>query len=465
MGNVTNVQVSVEGTCLLVCGDSGIAFCDFLKRSWQPISSFQSLINPKWLGDSHVVALTPGPHPQLILISRKSAELLAIPVPEPQAISFIDTYNNWQLLIQTPTKMDIYAFEGDNSCNFTFVKAIPLEQTDCLKQAAFFKDALYSLDTIGKLTTGSFVLCEDCESFLVLSTGHLLIHLHNQTSCLYHVDDCKMVPIGQSPLAVLPFTNCFTTLTSADLPANFSLNSALQSKFLLPVLFANSIDQESLLLKASALNDPLYPLALEYILLESLGKAEYLAVLDRVHSKDHMLIMSKAIVGLTRKIEAHEASQKLFQHLPSFSPLFITKSLPLSDLLIFLPYLAKSYFENVEERKEAIVLVLDSLFSKRRFYGHIGKVKEYLSAFADLDDLFTTVVKTKIESLWQSGRVFKAYELMSMSFADIDSLELPNSFDENNPVSRIDSLISSQTHQTHESFYSWLKTRMAPKIE
>jgi hypothetical protein len=185
--------------------------------------------------------------------------------------------------------------------------------------------------------------------------------------------------------------------------------------------------------------------------------------LDRVHSEDdsNRLTMCRAVVSLTRKIEAHEASQKLFLHLPSFSPLLIAKTLPLLDLLNFLPYLAKSYFENVSERKESIVLVLELLFSSRRFLGHVETVKEYLSAFSDLQELFMATLESKIEALWRSGRVFKAFELTR--FVDINVLKLTESFDVNKQEYRIDSLLSSE--QTRESFHLWLKTRMIPKIE
>lgn len=412
---------------MIVCGADGVALCDFFGRTWQAVS-FPSLKHPKWLGSNHVVALTPD-NLHLILIDRKSDEIMKIPIGEPETIRFIDTYNNWQLLIQKSETISIFAFNSETA-SFTFIKALPFSSKIQLKQTVYFKEALFTLDKSGNFLINNQPKSGCFESFLVLSTGHLLLSRASLSTIL--LKDEQEIDLNFSPLAVLPFTNCLTALISDSL--NFSLHSQLQSKFLLPDLFLSSKDPKTLKIWGE---DALFPLALEYILLGALGNSELLDLLQTVVIDE--IVFCRAIVSLARKIEVHEASSQLFFHLPQFSPLKICQKIPLSDKLNFLPYLAKSYFENEKERKECIISILDELFSKRRFYDQIGKVKEFLSAFVGLEDLFDSTLQSKIQNLWKSGRLFKAYELIKFTELEAALIEVESDI---NSYLKLDSTVS-----------------------
>ena len=498
VGQVEDVCVSLDGSCLLVIGENGVALCDFLIRNWRTLPN-PKLIYPKWIGSGHVVALTPD-RQQLILISRKNSHktqfqgimkiILDFP---PETIKFIDTYNNWQILIQHQDKVSIFAFDSSAiDFKLKFMKSFNYphdyhginddntidshinndnDNDKLIKQAAMFQERLFVLDSIGNLwiylNDGQSVtkIFKDCESFLVLSTGHLLILTNNissgdNASSIILLKEEIITPIYgmKSPLGILPFINCFTALFTDDL--NFSLNTQIQSQFLLPDLFlAESqaktdrlIDSKSnILLEWS--EDPLYPLALEYVILKFLKIPKYhhlLEVIDEIHTnnidKKLNLIMSRALVGLVRKIEVIEASQ-LFKYLPNFSPSQITENLlnskSLEESFNFLPYLAKSYFESHNEREESIKLILSLIFSHRKYFPRISKVKEYLSAFVDLEKLFQMTLCSKIQELWKSGRVFKAFQLikqaenLNIKYNHIEDLDLNLIENENDSVVNI----------------------------
>ena len=335
---------------------------------------------------------------------------MKIPVEEASSIKFIDSYNNWQLLLQIPTEIIVMGFSNE-TMSFTLFKRIPFKSEVPLKQAAFFKDKLFTLNQEGAFLANNEPIMENCESFLVLSTGHFFITKSHDVPILWREDQIHSIEIlpSQRILGVLPFTNCLTLLLSESI--NFSLHDPVQSRFLLPDLFA--INPDETLLPAWE-GDPLYQLALEYVLLKCLNNKDALECLDQLHSSNPRAF-SLAIASLTRKVEFHEASQQLFAHLPTFTPLFVAKNIELDDSLIFLPYLAKSYFENVVERKEAITFILKGLFDGVRSYrGQIRKIRAYLSAFADLEELVLSSGKRKILSLWSSGRLLKAFDLLTL---------------------------------------------------
>lgn len=435
---------------MLVCGSAGVAICDFETRSWKSLP-VESITHPSWLGNSHVVALTPDHH-QLVLISR-DGEMMKIPLEEASSIKFIDTYNNWQLVLQIDREIILLGFNME-TISFTLLKRIPFETHVPLKQAAFLKEKIFTLNGEGTFLANNEPKMEECESFLVLSTSHFLITKSRGAPVLWIDDQIHPVEVlaSQRILGVLPFTNCFTLLLSES--PNFSLHDAVQSRFLLPDLFA--IEANETILNAWK-EDPLYQLALEYVLLKSLGNKKALECLDRSHQSKTRLF-SLAIVSLTRKIEFHEASQKLFSHLPTFTPLFITKNIDFDDALIFLPYLAKSYFENVNERKDAILFILEGLFAGIRSYrDQIRKIKEYLAAFADLEELFLSTGKNKINSLWQSGRLIKAFDLLS-------TLEIEGNFSEI-PIEKLHYLKAEKVIAPEfvPPFLEWLRTRGHPE--
>lgn len=439
------MTTTTDGSCLLVCGSLGVAFCDFFSRTWHAVP-FPSLKHPKWLGSSHVVALTPDSL-QLILINRKSDDIMTIPIVQPEEIRFIDTYNNWQLLIQKSDAISIFAFDSETT-NLTLIKTVPFTAKTNLKQAAYFKETLFILDENGKFLINDKSKSGNYESFLVLSTGHLLLVRTDSNGSVLLKDD-QEIELGFSPWAVLPFTNCFTVLTCEFL--NFSLNSQISSKFLLPELFLSSKDPKIL---EFWFDDPLFPLALEYILLGALGKFEILELLS--NTVTDKVTLSKAIVSLTRKIEVQEASKQLFPHLLQFQPLKIIQTLSLTDNLNFLPYLAKSYSE--PERKDAIISILDEMFSKRRYHDKIRKVKEFLSAFDELEDLFESVLQNKIEKLWKSGRLIKAFELSKFTGREIKFTDV---FDDSlKEYLRLDSAVSKVDLR---EFRSWLETQSLSK--
>lgn len=442
MGKVSNVQVSADGSCLLVCGSDGVALCDFFMRNWQTVP-FPALLHPKWLGNSHVVALTPD-NQQLILINRKTDVIMRIPIDSPGAIRFIDTYNIWQLLIQKSETILIFAFD-EKSTSFTFIKTIPFASKSNLKQAAHFKDTLFTLDQSGTFQINNQPKSGYFESFLVISTGHVLLTKPNGAVLF---NDAHKIDLNFSPLAVLPFTNCLTVLSAED-SSNFSLHSQIQSKFLLPELFLSSKDPKLLQLWSE---DPLYPLALEYILLASLGKPEILSLLQTDFNEN---ILPRAIVTLTRKIEVSEASEHLFS---LWSPLKICKSLPLNDNLNFLPYLAKSHVSG--ERTEAILFVLEDLFSRRSYHCRIGKVREFLSAFSGLEDLFESALQTKIRNLWKSGRLIKAFELSQHS---AEKLIVFDDVEDEDTIKDYLILDAAVSKTQFTEFRSWLTTHSLPK--
>jgi hypothetical protein len=394
-----------------------------------------------------VVALTPDNF-HLILINRKTDEIMEIPIGEPETIRFIDTYNNWQLLIRKSETISIFAFDSETT-NFTFIKSLPFSSKSKLKQASYFNEILFTLDESGNFLINNQPKYGYFDSFLVLSTGHLLLSRVSGSAQL--LKDDQEFELNFSPLTVLPFTNCLTTLNFDSL--NFSLCSQLQSKFLLPDLFLSSKDPKILEIWGE---DPLFPLALEYILLGSLGQADIIKLLQNNVSDE--IVFCKAIVSLTRKIEAHEASNRLFLHLPQFSPLKICQKISLSDKLNFLPYLAKSYFENESERKDSIISILDELFSKRSYHDQLRKVKEFLSAFVGLEYLFENALQNKIRSLWKSGRLFKAYELTKFTESEptLDEIEsdVRSYLKLDSAVSNVDPL----------DFLSWIQqTQSLPK--
>ena len=405
----------------MVSGEFGEALCDFLMRIWKSLP-FPRLVHSKWLGSNHVVSLTTD-NQQLVLISRDrllfSDGIMRIPLEGKESkIKFIDTYNNWQLLLQIDEEIHIFAFDPETK-GLTFVRKFSNIQKS-LKQAAFVKENLVTLTTENYLQINNCIPIDNCESFLILSTGNLLLKKHDGLILFKDQQEISIEGIKGPITAVLPFANCFTLLHSDEL--NFSLNSPLQSRFLLPELIETGMKEEIL---KEWMEDPLYPLALEYILLKSLGKAAQLIDLNHMHdgSAHKQLLFSRVLVQLTRKIEVHQASHQLFNHLPSFSPDQITKiilkSKLIQDCLNFLPYLAKSYFESVANRKDSILLILDALFTGRRWHTRIRKVREYLSAFADLENLFDSALQGKIQSLWQSGRLIKAHSLIvSANFED-----------------------------------------------
>lgn len=431
----------------MVCGEECVAFCDFFSRTWQAIY-FPTLKYPKWLGNNHVVALTPD-NSQLILIKRYTNEIMKIPIEDPETIRFIDTYNNQQLLIQKSETISIFAFDSETA-NFTFVKTLPFTSKTEIKQAAFFNETIYTLDKSGNFLFGSQSKSGCYESFVVLSTGQIL--LVNSAGSLLFQNDQQDTELNFTPLAVLPFTNCFTVLTCESL--NFSLHSRIQSKFLLPELFLILTSQSPKILE-SWFEDPLFPLALEYILLGSLGKPEILATLQTIVKNE--IVFAKAIVSLTRKIEEHEATSRLFAHLPQFTPLKICQLIPFDDKLNFLSYLAKAH--SVNKCQEAIISILDELFSKRKYHDRIEKIKEFLSAFAGLEEVFSNVLRNKITRLWKSGRLLKAYELSK--FTQI-TLTDDDGDDDALVYFKLDAAVSNVNIA---DFRSWLHAQSLPKTE
>jgi len=414
-----------------------------------------------------VVALIPG---TLILISREEGNsIMKIPVEHPDRIKFIDTYNNWQLIIQNDQEITIFAFDCQE-VKFTLLHKIPLKNDhQRIKQAAFLKESLFFLTLQGSLNSikaqgdaETCVLSIGCESFLVLSTGHFLIF---KLEGIFLLKDSKEWPIKSlidhsKPLAALPFSNCLTLLTTEQ--ENFNISAPLQSHFLLPDLFMACLDAQLLLLEWK--DDPMYPLALEYILLESCGKEDLLAALDQFHTQDTQLalIFSQALVSICRKIEPHTASQQLFALLPSFSPGRVVETLCTSkkgdDFINFLPYLAKSYFEDVDERKNSITTLLLAIFARRSLYTRIGKVKEYLSGFADLQQVFETALNSKLTHLWTSGRLFKAFALLEAASYLSETIEFEDSIKEEVVlVLRLDALSCSEEEKA--SFRDWLASR------
>lgn len=400
-----------------------------------------------------MIALT-SDHQQLILIPRDGGDIMKIPVEEAPNIKFIDFYNNWQLLLQIEKEIIVLGFDIE-TVSFTQVKRIPFETYVPLKQAAYLKENIFTLNKYGTFLVNNEPEMEECESFLVLSTGHFLITKSRGTPVLWIHGQIHPIDIlsSQRLLGVLPFKNCFTLLLSEN--SSFSLHDAVQSRFLLPDLFAIKADETIL---RGWKDDPLYQLALEYVLLKILGNKSALKCIDRSHQTDTKAF-SMAIVSLSRKIEFHEVSQKLFIHLPTFTPLFITKNINIDAALIFLPYLAKSYFENVDERKDAISLILDGLFTGIRCYRkQIRKIKEYLAAFSDLEELFLSTGKSKIESLWQSGRLIKAFDLLDTLEIEVDLREI---ILDKLPYFKVDKAIAPELVPP---FLEWLRTRGHPEM-
>ena len=444
----------MDGSCLLVCGSIGVAFCDFSTRNWKSLP-FDTLLHPRWLGNSHVVALTPD-NQQLLLIDR-NAEIMKIPVEDSSNIKFIDTYNNWQLILQISGEIVILGFNHE-SISFTIVTRIPFESDSPLIQAAFLKDKLFTLNCDGTFLVNAGPKLEGCESFLVLFTGHFLIQRSNGAPVLWKDDDDigqmrpMEIPSSQRILAVLPFTNCLTLLHS-DCP-HFSLHDPIQSRFILPDLVAIEPNETFML---GWKDDPLYQMALEYVLLKCLNNKDSLQFLERLH-QSNVRVFSLAIVSLTRKIEFSEASQDLFAHLSTFTPLLIAKTIELDDALNFLPFLAKSYDENVKERGDAILFILDALFTGIRSYrGRIRKIRAYLSAFPGLEELIVSAGKSKIAKLWQSGRLIKAFELLNAlgiegEFAEISTEKLE--------YFKVEKAI---TPEMVPPFFEWLETRGHPE--
>ena len=419
MGLVQNVQVSADGSCLLVCGQTGVSFCDFFSRTWHNLS-FKSLLFPKWLGNDHVIALTPDTK-ELILISRTN-ETLKITIQNSDQIQFIDTYNNWQLIIQKNDEIQIFAFDSESK---RFALCDPLNTFSCssqLIQAAYFKGNLFLINKEEDFIVNNEIKENKCKHFLVLSSGHLLL-VKGDFVCLWK--DEEIHSIKNRPISVLPFLNCLTTLHLDEEAPSFSLSMTIKSKFLLSDLFfASSPAAESVRLLLQWSQDPLYQLALEYILLKSIGKPEILDLIDSFHAektKTLEITFSKALVPLTRKVDVDAASQKLFPHLRSFSPTRLVQTLceskSFDDVINFLPYLAKS------RDKDAIVLILEMMLNRAiQFNDQIGKVKEFLSAFEGLEDLFKKTINRKIETLWNNNRQLKAYSLMK--YTDSENLNL-----------------------------------------
>ena len=434
---------------MLVCGSVGVAFCDFAMRNWKPLP-FETLLHPKWLGSSHVVALTPDNH-QLLLIDRRSAEIMKIPVEDAASIKFIDTYNNWQLLLQSKQEILILGFEP---ISFTIVKRIAFESDAPLRQAAFLKEKLFTLNCHGefRVNNNDETKLVGCESFVVLYSGHFLIQKSHGAPVLWKDGRIEEIEILESQriLAVLPFTNCLTLLHS-DCP-QFSLNDQVQSRFLLPELFTAEPSESFL---QAWKDDPLYQMALEYVLLKCINNKELLERLEKAHQMNHR-VLSLALVSLTRKIEVTEASHQLFAHFVTFTPLFITKKVPLDDALNFLPFLAKSYDPGHDD---AILSVLDALFSGiRRYRKRIRKIKEYLAAFKELEVLIETFSKSKIERLWRSGRLIKAFDLITTLGIEPDFiLDIPTDKLDYFKVERV------IAPEMEASFFAWLETRGHPE--
>jgi hypothetical protein len=493
VGTVDDIQVSADGSCLFVSGFEGAAFCDFIKRSWNRQPLPDQVIQSKWLGNDHVVALLPG---ALVLISRHSHVVMKIPVESPEQIKFIDTYNTWQLIIQNDKGISVFAFDCEDF-KFTLRQSISFAVEDALKQAVQVGESIFILSHTGTLAvlenSMPLPLCESCVSFIVLSTGHFLVMKQNGSLALLK-DSCEISLMeGCAPLlAALPFSNCFTLLLQEH--ENFNILVPLQSRFLLPDLFRSGGDVDVL---SVWIEDPMYPLALEYILLDCSNGA--LPALDQMHRKSRKLarIFARALVSISRKMEVHQVSQNIFHFLPSFSPDAVVQILlekPLNDedkstedsinysnvdnnyysnedndnlLINFLPYLAKSYFEEVNDRKDSITTLLLAIFSHRRMYNRVGTVREYLAAFADLKGLFESTLHDKITSLWNSGRKLKAFLLLEASTdnePDIGELidRIPcfvdDSDDVNELVLKLDVLACSDRN-VFDKFRAWLITR------
>lgn len=396
-----------------------------------------------------MVALTPDTRDLILISDDDDVEIMKIPVKDPQNILFIDTYNNWQLLLQTEEEISIYAFNNE-TISFTFYKTIPVPSPTNrppLKQMAYLKENIFTLNHLGEFLINNERKLKGVEAFLVLASGHILLARNDKLLLFKDEENIHEIKVNR-PIAVFSLVNCLPVFHfDPDSQLNFSLSTPLQSRFLLSDLFFASGSCELLVQWAE---DPLYPLALEYVLLGSLGNGAILKSLEESH-QDKTVLFSKAIVSLTRKIEVNDATTKLFKYFKVFTPKSIVNTFcnnELFDHLInFLPYLAKS------DHKEEIITVLELIFTRiNRFSDQIEKVKEYLNAFEGLSGLFDETIRRKIESLWTTNRPLKAYKLMKYYTSDISLPEISIESD----YYRIESVL---LHDLVTEFEVWFQGR------
>ncbi|NBO25165.1 MAG: hypothetical protein EBU93_08060, partial [Chlamydiae bacterium] len=320
------------------------------------------------------------------------------------------------------------------------------------------QDALFLLFENGKLVMiedglGKESLIEEgVESFVVLPTGHFLIKKININQSIVWKRDHPPQILDSNPLAVLPFTNCMTLLSLNTDCRNFSLSSPIQSKFLLPNLFEG--DPEII---DKWIEDPLFPTAMEFILLAGSKNPDIFKVL-KVHMSDDprlQAIVSRSVASISRKIEIDEAINSLFVH---FSSITVLSHLRMNETINFLPFLAKAFdITGKDEFLDTIKRALNELFSKRKNYPHITRIQEYFEAFNRSGDLFNECLREKVQSLWTSGRVFKALELIQETGIEVEAekyLFINNDDQVFLKCMALDEMISPIDSNT---FHSWLK--------
>lgn len=356
----------MDGKQLAVFSSSGIiGICDFKKRIWR-IIPLQYVLKAKFLGSSFLLVLS---NEGLFLVATDLTELKPSVIPlqgSTSDVRFVDTFGGDQMIIQMGEAVHVFRFNVNTETkqiHFTVVLNLAFEQL--LLQSALLPDGNLLLLTANYqllVLKGQELhrLSSDCLQFLVLAGDFIILKKPERVWTLHWKG--REYPLKSSFDALYPHLTGIVLLQQSD--NKFSLNaSAPETSFLLPELFFLTRQQRLLDEFGKEKND-LLSLCLQYLILKCANEPESLRILDEYYREYASFEFAKALTNVARKIEVHEASG-LLAHMFHFAPLkIIQKLLDVDEVeapLIFIPYLAKSYHEDIPGRKQAIKLVLARL--------------------------------------------------------------------------------------------------------
>ena len=375
------------------------AICDFSRRVWRQIPiNFVKFI--KFLGDDFMVISdgTSG----LFLIATETLELRPALIPIQGAIEdirFVDTFGGSQLIVQLASALHAFQFtvnDSNKQIHFSIILSVNWELE--LKQAALLNDRLLmqTENQLQILAGNRVISCFDSSQFIIVAGEFICIFNETKRSWSLIWENREFL------LEVEAFHGVYSQLAgfvALSLPSSsFSLtNEPPSSSFLLSKLY-HLTGQMRLL--DTIQSTPLHGICLEYLILECADEPELLRAMDDYFAESRDF--ARALIHVARKVELHDAS-RMFAHFYACSPLKIVQRSDVEDGIKFLPYLAKSYFEDFESRKEAISLILSrflpTLKTSSDYQRRLAEIVSFLGAFADVKQVLQESIDAELKRL------------------------------------------------------------------
>jgi hypothetical protein len=454
--------VSPESERVLVAGDHGnIAVCDLKARYWQRIAFMPAetvFLAAHWLNDSHCIAVIKRSSrlfPELLVIGPSSTSfdqclLLELSAQhrysreEPLLVS-LDTCNGKMLVAATDTdhtgfrftRLSVYAFDWrtPDFCALAEKLVLPFvpDGGKIVQMAQVSHPArqlLVLLDDLDTLYIASVQRMDGCSSidgnvrkmesiagFLVQDESIFAIRSDRKNVLVIMPQKDISLDMDEPLLGLYP--NMLGCFAFSFHQSAFSPKNQLTALPLLPQLLGARTNG-----LAPCLPEAIPQTVLEYIILAHERDSELLVEVERAH----LCHWHGAVAAYCRKVELSEASRLLAALKETTTTLIIESLLRQTGIpaaLNFLPYLVRSYFENVPERREAVTLLLRAILKDHRQWPVVlSPMRALLEQVADLKELADAMVTENIEALCREGRLMRAYRLAQASGLQLSPTEL-----------------------------------------